>query len=101
LHPEPLSPLPFLPEHLAAPAGKAPVPPWAWLFVVACGAIPIVTLGGAIPAALGAGGASGCVGVARNPHMDVGTRVSLCTAITLGCWLGLFFLVGALTGMFW
>jgi hypothetical protein len=28
---------------------KAPIPPWAWVFAVACGVIPVLTRGGAIP----------------------------------------------------
>ena len=36
---------------------QPPIPPWVWVFVVACGAIPVVALGGAVPMALGFGGA--------------------------------------------
>lgn len=38
------------------------VPWWGWVFVVACGAIPVLTLGGAVPTGLGAGAA--CAGIA-------------------------------------
>src|SRR6187455_417393 len=58
------------PKNEAAP--KPPIPAWAWVFAVACGIIPVLTLGGAIPAAIGFGGAAGCVGTARNPAMSLG-----------------------------
>jgi hypothetical protein len=76
---------------------KPPIPGWAWLFVVACGLIPIVSLGGGIPAALGCGGAAACVGVARNPAQSLEVRIGLCCGITVLCW-GLF--VGLLVLVF-
>lgn len=78
------------------PVPKPPIPGWAWLFAVACGIIPVLTLGGAIPAAIGVGGAVGCVGVARNPSMPLGGRVALCVAITVGCWVLVIVLLGGL-----
>lgn len=75
---------------------KPPIPPWAWVFAVACGVLPVLTLGGAIPGAIGFGGAAGCIGVARNPDMPVAARVGICVAITAGCWV----VVGALLGGF-
>ena len=65
---------------------KGPIPVWAWVFAVACGIIPVVTLGGAIPGAIGFGGAAGCIGVARNESMALAARVAICVAITVGCW---------------
>ena len=70
-----------------ADKAKAPIPPWAWIFAVACGIIPILTLGGAIPGAIGFGGAAGCVAVARDATKAVGTRVGLCVAIVVACWV--------------
>jgi len=58
----------------SAPAAKPPIPWWAWLFAGACILIPIITLGGAVPGALGAGSAGGCVYVARNPAWSTLTR---------------------------
>src|SRR5262245_10299611 len=37
-----------------------PMPSWAWGFVAACVAIPLISMGGAVPAALGGGGAAAC-----------------------------------------
>jgi hypothetical protein len=53
-----------------------PIPAWAWIFAVLCAAIPLVTLGGAIPAGIGFGGAGGCIGLARNPELSLGVRVA-------------------------
>jgi hypothetical protein len=73
-----------------------PIPAWAWLFVVACGIIPVLilsgaippdlTLGGAIPATLGGGAAGGCIAAAHNPSRPVGTRKAICVGITAACW---------------
>ena len=62
------------------------LPPWAWLFVAGCLALPIVNLGGAIPGALGFGGAAGCANVAKK-DWDVAPRVLVCTLITGGIWV--------------
>ena len=65
---------------------KPRIPGWAWLFIVACGIIPFITLGGAIPGAIGGGGAFGCLAVARDPTKPVGVRVGICIGITVVCW---------------
>jgi hypothetical protein len=82
------------------PPGKPPIPSWAYLFAGACGIIPILTLGGAIPAVIGFGGASSCIAVARNRDMDPGLRVGLCAGITLGCWAIMLVIFGAIMGLF-
>jgi hypothetical protein len=82
----------------AAPA-KPRIPAWAWLFVVACGIIPVLTMGGAIPGAIGFGGAGGCIAIARDPQKPVGLRVAICSAITLVCWLLVIALVGGAVWM--
>jgi len=63
-----------------------PVPSWAWAFVVACGIIPIISLGGILPAAIGFGGAAGCYAIAKDDSKQVTTRVALCAAVTGLCW---------------
>ena len=73
-----------------------PIPPWAWIFVVACGLIPVVTLGGAIPGALGFGGAAGCIAVARDASKAIGLRVGICVAVTIACWVLLVALLGGI-----
>ena len=67
------------------------VPQWAWGFIIACAAIPLVALGGAVPAALGIGGALGCRRIARDTADTMAMRVALCAVVTALCWC-LFFL---------
>lgn len=64
--------------------------PWfTWIFIAACAAIPVVTLGGAIPGALGFGGAGGCLSAGRSRSLSPGGKAFVCFAITLCCWFGL------------
>ena len=63
------------------------LPGWSWLFIVGCLAVPIVTLGGAVPGALGFGGAAGCANMAKKAGWEVLPRVMACAAITGGVWL--------------
>lgn len=77
---------PVLPSKGPTPPTKGAIPAWAWIFVVACGIIPVLALGGAIPMALGFGGGAGCVAIARNPTSPIAVRVSICIGITIACW---------------
>lgn len=61
-------------------------PTWAWVFMVACGIIPVLTLGGAVPTAIGVGGAAGCRKIARGASHS-GVRIGLCLLVTVACWL--------------
>ena len=63
------------------------LPAWAWPFIVGCLAVPLVSLGGAVPGALGFGGAAGCANVAKKEGWSVTTRVIVSAAITGGVWL--------------
>jgi hypothetical protein len=76
----------------------AEIPQWAYLFAVLCGIIPVLTLGGAIPVAVGVGGAGGCIKVARSGSMPLAVRVLLCLVITAGCWIAVGTLVMAIVG---
>jgi hypothetical protein len=71
-----------------------PIPAWAWLFAAACGIIPVLTLGGAIPGALGFGGAGGCIAVARDLSKPIAMRVAICVGITASCWILVAVLLG-------
>jgi hypothetical protein len=66
-----------------------PLPKWGYTFVAACALIPIITLGGAIPAGIGAGGAAACAAIARDESKTVGKRVAFCLGVTALCWAGL------------
>jgi len=63
------------------------VPGWAWLFIVGCFALPVVNLGGAIPGALGFGGAAACANVAKKTDWEVAPRVLVCALIAGGVWM--------------
>lgn len=65
---------------------KAKAPAWTWAFVAACGAIPIVSLGGAIPGVLGGLGAMACYGLARDGKGAKGRRVLYCGLVTIVAW---------------
>lgn len=66
------------------------LPGWAWPFIAVCLALPVINLGGAIPGALGFGGAAGCASVAKKAEWEVAPRVLACAGITAGVWV-LFF----------
>jgi hypothetical protein len=82
-------------------AGSAaePLPNWAWAFLVACGAIPFITMGGALPALLGFGGVTGVAALSRQSRWSVTKRVGVCAGITLACWTGLALLIGVTAGV--
>jgi hypothetical protein len=69
-------------------AGSAadPVPQWAWIFMVACALVPIVSLGGAIPAMIAVGGVSGTLSVSRLRGWPAAWRAGACAVIALACW---------------
>jgi len=61
-------------------------PGWAWIFMILCVLIPVVSLGGAIPGVLGVGGAAGCAGLAKSRKMKKSMRVISCIELTVLCW---------------
>ena len=68
-------------------AESNPIPKWGWIFLVACGIIPILTMGGAIPGALGFAGAFPCLAILRDKKMTTGQKVVSCGGITLAVWI--------------
>lgn len=80
----------------AGALAPAPMPAWGYVFMAACGLIPVVSLGGAVPAVIGAAGAVGCLGAARDGSKGLAERAGRCLAITAGCWvIFLVFLMAA------
>ena len=71
------------------------LPPWAWLFVVACFAIPVITLGGAIPTGIGFGAAGGCAQVSKKPDWETAPKILTCAAIAAGAWILVFGVLAA------
>jgi hypothetical protein len=72
-----------------------PVPKWAWVFMIACALIPVVTLGGGLPALIGFGGVGGTLTVSRLNRWSVALRAGMCAVITLACWGALGLLLTA------
>lgn len=66
-------------------------PVWGIVFAFLCILMPIVNLGGAIPAALGVGGGMLCINISKKPF-SIAIRVILCigvTALVWGIWFAL------------
>ncbi len=63
------------------------VPKWVWIFVLACAAIPIYTLGGAIPALIGFSGIMICIKLSVSRKLNTLMRVLLCALITGISWI--------------
>lgn len=72
-------------DYVAAPPKVTPA--WTWIFVIACAIIPVLTLGGAIPAAIGSGGGVGCYWVAKGTDWTTLTKVVTCMIITIITWI--------------
>jgi hypothetical protein len=85
----------------AAVSGSAAdaVPKWAWVFMIACGLIPVVTLGGGVPALLGFGGVGGVLSVSRLKRWSTGLRAGVCALIAVACWGALGVLVTTVVGV--
>ena len=67
-------------------------PAWVLAFAIICILIPIVSLGGALPALLGFAGAAICVSVSKS-SLPAAARVALCVVITLLAWILWFVLL--------
>ena len=67
-------------------------PAWVTVFAIICVLIPIVSLGGALPAILGFAGAALCVSVSKT-SLPAALRLILCTVITLLAWIVWFLLI--------
>lgn len=74
------------------PIGKMPW--WGWAFVVACLAIPVVALGGALPIIIGLICAGACARISISPTMSVPVRVLCCLGVTLAAWAAFIALLG-------
>lgn len=75
-------------------------PAWVWVFAIACLLIPIITLGGAIPAVVGFSGALAC-GALSKLKCHTAIRLLLCFLVTIVAWglllvlgMGMWFLQG-------
>lgn len=85
-----------VPGVTAASVAAVPLPPWGYAFVGACVLIPILSRGGAIPGALGAGAAAGCVSVLQGPG-STGMKAAKCAGITVVAYVLFGALIAAAT----
>lgn len=78
------------------PLNKMPI--WAWLFIAASVAIPIVSLGGGVPVLLAFVGSVLSARVASS-NKPIVTKLILCV-VTVGlCWVAFFLVVMAVAGL--
>ncbi len=78
---------------------RVPLPKWAWIFIVACIAVPIITLGGALAGAIGFGGAYVCLDIARRSAWQTRRRVVVSAGVTLLCYALLVLLLVTTTNV--
>lgn len=72
---------------------------WAILFAIACGLIPVISLGGAIPAIIGFGGASLCLGASKLRDLPTTLRIGICVSVTVAAWLVFIAFIGFMSSM--
>jgi hypothetical protein len=63
------------------------LPVWSWIFMIACCLIPIITLGGALPALIGFGGAFACAKIGRSHIRKTAIKVLISSAVLLASWI--------------
>ncbi|MDD6212428.1 MAG: hypothetical protein PUB22_04710 [Clostridiales bacterium] len=62
------------------------MPWWTWIFIVACIAVPIVSLGGALPVLIALICSAWCVRVSVSPGIHASIRVLCCFGISVLAW---------------
>lgn len=79
-------------------SSKAELAWWQWLLVGMCAIIPILTMGGALPALIGIGGASTNWKLATS-NRSTGTKALLMGAVAVSSWLVLAVVLTAVSSM--
>ncbi len=69
------------------------MPSWNWVFIALLIALPIMTLGGALPIVLAFLGITLCVRISILPSMSTTGKVFSCIGITAGAWMIAFVFV--------
>lgn len=77
----------------AVTSTKEPIPSWAWPFVIALGAIPIVSLGGALPVIIAMSGISACLWIVRRSTWELPAQVAGCATVGFFGWVALGLLI--------
>ena len=65
---------------------KKPLPIWVWPFAVACFAIPVFSVGGAIPTGIGVGAGFYCLAIAREANKSTHRKLFHCGAAMAVAW---------------
>lgn len=76
-------------DHEKAVAKKTPW--WGWVFFALCLCLPLSTLGGAIPGALGVGGAAACLKISANDGITPKKRCAIIVALVWGTGWGVIY----------
>lgn len=63
------------------------MPKWNWIFIVMCLAIPIISMGGALPVLIGLMGAMWTCRVASANKRSVVVKMLCCWGIAMLCWI--------------
>ena len=66
---------------------QKPFPKWYYIFAVLNIAIPVISLGGLVNAAIGFCGASLCAAVANGKIQSMSVKLLICMLITLAAWV--------------
>jgi hypothetical protein len=72
------------------------LPKWAWLFVGACLLVPVLTMGGAVPAVTGILGATACAKAAK-ASWPAALRIAVCALLAAATWVATFALLAVLS----
>lgn len=62
------------------------MPWWAWLFIAICVAVPIVSLGGAVPVLIAALGSMWCIRLSVSPNIKTSLKVLSCFGVSALAW---------------
>ena len=91
------------PLAMMAEEEKAPIEWWTWIFVIACGIIPIIFIESLTLLVVGIGGAIKCITIARKTGIERKKKLLLSIKATILAWvyLGIFyFIVNKITAYF-
>lgn len=75
------------------------MPWWTWIFLVLCIAVPVVSLGGALPVGIALLCSIWCVRVAISPNMKTAIKILCCFGITALAWTLLGILLFAISSL--
>ncbi len=76
--------VPFSPDE---PEKRKRIPWWGWIFVVFCGAVPVVAVGGVLPVVIGMAGISACMLISRSMRSSPILGSFICFGISIACWV--------------